>query len=203
LITQRPGVYLALVVKLEKEEENGSTEHSASKAIACKHSMHDRYTSQTLVFTAGHHRHKQRATQNEQEETYRAIRCWQCDGVVFASCFPAADNISDLAEVHNASGLGWCHHILVSEAEQEALFQHKPAAAPGAQVLPLWLQPARLLCLVPELHLVLTWQLQDMSDTLSASDFQAASQAAECDTGMTQVLMNASNGNMMKTVLEN
>ena len=41
-----------------------------------------------------------------------------------------------------------------------------------------------------------------MSKSLLTSDFQAASQAAACDRGMTKVLMNACNGNTIKMMLE-
>ena len=92
--------------------------------------------------------------------TYRAAFGGQGDGVVLASCFSTTADISDLTEVHNAPWFGVGNYILVCKAEEEALLEHKPAPSPGTQMFSLGLQPARLLCLVPELYLILGGQLQ-------------------------------------------
>lgn len=79
---------------------------------------------------------------NAWNMTHRAAVGGQCDGVVFASCLPAAADIGDFTEVHNASWLRVGNHVLVRKAKQEPLLENKPAAAPGTQVLSLGLQPA-------------------------------------------------------------
>ena len=78
----------------------------------------------------------------------------QLQGVGFASGLPPSADISHLAEVHHAPGLGGGRHICCGKAEQVALLEDEPSAPPILDVLPLGQHEAGLLGAVPESNLI-------------------------------------------------